>query len=129
MPTNEPRSEQMAGPYDELRAVDWARLLAEQSQRLDQLFLESIQPFVNARIRLLDFYGKTEITAGPSGMKVRHILPPAAQKLDDQLVESIEWLRERFNHPANPSCLGTGHLVAGTQHNIVGRPDSESEGT
>jgi len=23
----------------------------------------------------------------------------------------------------NPSCLGTGHLVAGTQHNIVGRPD------
>lgn len=30
---------------------------------------------------------------------------------------------------SNPSCLGPGHLVAGTQHNIVGRPDSESEGT
>lgn len=25
----------------------------------------------------------------------------------------------------NPSCLGTGHLVAGTQHNIVGRPESK----
>lgn len=23
-------------------------------------------------------------------------------------------------NPSNPSCLGTGHLVAGTQHNIVG---------
>ena len=102
MPTNEHRSEPMAGPYDELRAVDWTRLLAEKSQRLDQLFLESVQPFVDARIRLLDFYGKTEITVGPSGMEVRHILPPAAQKLDDQLVESIEWLRERFNHPASP---------------------------
>lgn len=101
MPTNNQRNEPMAGPYDELRAVDWTMLLAEKSQALDHLFFESVQPFVDARIRLLDFYSKTEIEVGPSGMKVRHTLPPAAQKLDDQLVESIEWLRERFNHPAN----------------------------
>ena len=112
MPFTDHGSEQPVPPYDKLRAVDWTRLLADQSQRLDQLFLESIQPFVNARIRLLDFYGKTEITVGPSGMKVRHILPPAAQKLDDQLVESIEWLRERFNHPANPTLHPPGCSAA-----------------
>ncbi len=28
---------------------------------------------------------------------------------------------------ANPSCLGTGHLVAGTQHNIVLPPDSDNQ--
>lgn len=27
--------------------------------------------------------------------------------------------------PPNPSCLGAGHLVAGTQHNIVGRSESK----
>ena len=96
-------SERPAPPYDNLRAVDWTRLLAEKSQLLDQLFLESIQPFVDARIQIINYYGKVQITVGPSGTKVEHILPEKVKKLDDQLVESIEWLRERFNHPANPT--------------------------
>ena len=96
-------SERPVSPYDNLRAVDWTRLLAEKSQRLDQLFLENIRPFVDARIRLLEYYGRPQITVGPSGMKVLTILPAEVQALDDRLVEAIEWLRERFNHPANPS--------------------------
>lgn len=103
MPMNPESSEPMASPYDNLRAVDWTRLLAEKSQRLDQLFLESIQPFVDARIRLLEYYGNPQITVGPSVMKVTFVMPRKVQELDDRIVESIEWLRERFNHPANPS--------------------------
>lgn len=99
-------SERPAPPYDSLRAVDWTRLLAEQSQRLDQQFLESIQPFVNARIRLLEYYGKPQIAVGPSGMKVTFVMPREVQELDDRIVESIEWLRERFNHPANAAPHG-----------------------
>ena len=34
----------------------------------------------------------------------------------------------RIHYPPNPSCLGAGHLVAGTQHNIVGRSDSRNKG-
>ena len=109
MPTNEQGSEPMASPYDSLRAVDWTRLLAEKSKRLDRLFLESIQPFVDARIRLLEYYGKPQITVGPSGMKVTTVMPRKVQELDDKLVEYIEWMRERFNHPANPSFQGTPH--------------------
>ena len=99
-------SERPVPPYDNLRAVDWTRLLAEKSQRLDQLFLENIRPFVDARIRLLEYYGRPQITVGPSGMKVLTILPAEVQALDDRLVEAIEWLRERFNHPANAQISG-----------------------
>jgi len=104
--------EPMAGPYDNLRAVAWTRLLAEKSQGLDHLFFESIQPFVDARCKLIEYYGKVQITVGPSGTKVEHILPEEVKKLDDQLAESIEWLRERFNHPANPTLHPPGCSAA-----------------
>lgn len=100
-------SERPVSPYDNLRAVDWTRLLAEKSQALDHWFFESVQPFVDARCKLLDYYGKVQITVGPSGTNVFHTLPSEVQKLDDEISEAIEWLRERFNHPANPSFQGT----------------------
>ena len=109
MPTNEQGSEPMASPYDSLRAVDWTRLLAEKSQALDHWFFESVQPFVDARCKLLEYYGRVQITVGPSGTKVFHTLPTEVQKLDDELNEAIEWLRERFNHPANPTEQGIDH--------------------
>lgn len=111
-------SEQPAPPYDNLRAVDWTRLLAEKSQALDHWFFESVQPFVDARCKLLEYYGKVQITVGPSGTKVFHTLPQEVQKLDDELNEAIEWLRQRFNHPANPTLehpprLGGGSAPSG----------------
>lgn len=102
MPFTDHGSEQPVPPYDNLRAVDWTRLLAEKSQALDHWFHESVQPFVDARCKLLEYYGNVQITVGPSGTKVFHTLPAEVQKLDDELAESIEWLRQRFNHPANP---------------------------
>lgn len=106
-------------------AVACTRLLAEKSQALDHWFYESVQPFVDARCKLIEYYGNVQITVGPSGTKVFHTLPAEVQKLDDELAESIEWLRQRFNHPANPGLQGTTHLVRSTLDGVVGSLNQE----
>lgn len=49
-----------------------------------------------------------------------HLNPETGEMHSDGDHRVRTWIQDKL---ANPSCLGTGHLVAGTQHNIVGRPD------
>jgi hypothetical protein len=86
----------------------------------------SLQPVVGSEIGSMDWGAcmdcKHDIRGGGCAVDPTAFKNKIMFNMDSVYCGCFE---SRYADRPNPSCLGTGHLVAGPQHDIVGRSESK----